>query len=534
MSVSALRHSLDGSEIGFDKLVAIGKGLGVELHADALRHCEASRAVFEAAVAAGQPVYGVTTGVGAMKGWVPGGDDCIRFNADLPKAHHFGIGDPLPSSAVRIAMAIRINAALTGRVGCSSRFVRAMADLLNANVTPVVRRVGSLGCADIGLMAQVGCALMGLGEVDYEGRRMAASDALTTAGLVPIELGPKDSLASISTNAIAVAMTVEAADRAARLLQILLALSVSAAASLGASPAPWEAASLNAPKEIERTGAWLHAVFRNWSWPTTQDVHDPLSVRMLAQVYGAVIERLRSLVAKLESASAYADDNPVAIEGRIITSGASLPLHIVLDVEALGMALAHVARSAFNLAVHLGNGRRHDLPVNLVPPGGIATGFGPLLKLAGDLCMRALHEAGPVSTTPLVVADGIEDELTALPYAVERIERQLKSLESQAAILAMMTAQAFDLKGTKPKGLSGVLHNYTRRNVGFYAADRVLSFELEELTRSLISSEGLALLVVVDPALDQLITGSGRHQGASPEVRTSSVDTNVIYATNRV
>lgn len=534
MGVAALRHVLDGSEIRFDKLVAIGNGLDVDLHPDALRRCAAGRATFEAAVAAGQPIYGATTGVGAMKSWVPDKDESIRFNAALPKAHHFGVGDPLPSSTVRIAMAIRINAALTGRVGCSTRFVQALADLLNAHVTPVVRRVGSLGCGDIGLMAQIGCALMGQGEVDYKGRRMAASEALAAAGLAPFELGPKDSLASISTNAVGVAMAVEAADRTAQLLQILLAASASAAASLGASPAPWEAAHVNGPKSVALTGAWLYSVFSDWAWPTTGDVHDPLSLRMLAQVYGAAIERLWNVVAKLEHASAYADDNPASIEGRIVTSGASLPLDLVLEIETLSMALAHIARNAFNLAVHLANGRRHDLPVNLVPPGAVATGFGPLLKLAGDVCIRALHEAGPVSTTPLVVADGIEDELTALPYAVERVERQIRGLGTQAAILSMMAAQAFDLKGTTPNGLIGILYSYTRQCVDFYAVDRVLSFELEELTRRLISNEGLMLLTAVNPALNLLITGSSREEGAWPEVRTLSAEANVPYATNRV
>jgi histidine ammonia-lyase len=534
LGVSVLRQILDGTEIGFDKLVAIGGGLGIELDQDALRRCEAGRAVFEAAIAAGQPVYGATTGVGAMKDRLPPAGEGLRFNIDLAKAHHVGIGDPLPASTVRIAMAIRINAALTGRVGCSTRFVCALADLLNAGVAPVVRRVGSLGCADIGLMAQVGCALMGLGEVDHQGRRIPTSDALAAEGLAPFELGPKDSMASVSTNAIAVAMAVEAASRVRRLIQILLATSVTVAASLGASPGPWEAASLNGPTGSERAGGWLHSIFRGWTWPTTRDVHDPLSIRMLAQIYGAAIERLWSLLTKLEFASAYADDNPIAIEGRMITSGASLPLDLVLEIEVLGIALAHVARNAFNLAVHLGNGRRHGLPVNLVPHAAVATGFGPLLKLAGDLCIRVLHEAGPVSTTPLVVADGIEDELTALPFAVERIERQLKALESQAAILAMMAAQAFDLRRTTPQGLPGALYGYTRQSVDFYARDRVLSFDLEDLTRRLTSNEGLLLLTEADPALSLLMTGPGRHDGAWPEVRTSSAGTNVIYATNRV
>src|SRR3954468_13450338 len=98
----------------------------------------------------------------------------------------------------------------------------------------------------------------------------------------------------------------------------------------------------------------------------------------------------------------------------------------------------------------------------------------------------------------------------------------------------MMAAQAFDLRRTTPQGLPGALYGYTRQSVDFHARDRVLSFDLEDLTRRLTSNEGLLLLTEADPALSLLMTGPGRRDGAWPEVRTSSAEPNVIYATNRV
>ena len=59
--------------------------------------------------------------------------------------------------------------------------------------------------------------------------------------------------------------------------------------------------------------------------------------------------------------------------------------------------VVHAARNSFNRCVLLGNGVRRDLPINLVPPGAIATGFGPVIKLAGELFARVLSMANPVS-----------------------------------------------------------------------------------------------------------------------------------------
>ena len=95
------------------------------------------RAVVEDRIAKGVPVYGSTTGVGAMKDieWSP--EEFDTFNMGLVRAHHFGTGAPFPSSVVRNAMAIRVNTALTGRVGCSTDLVYAYLALLDRDVVPI-------------------------------------------------------------------------------------------------------------------------------------------------------------------------------------------------------------------------------------------------------------------------------------------------------------------------------------------------------------------------------------------------------------
>ena len=202
---------LSGQPLGFAEMVRIGSGkAALSASQTGMARIRTARAIVEEAIEAGTPVYGSTTGVGAMKDVEWSADELDAFNLGLVRAHHFGTGAPFSCHVVRNAMAIRINTALTGRVGCSRALVDAYLALLAKDVVPVVRRTGSIGTADIGLMGQIGAVLTGVGEAVYQSRRMSAEAALAEAGLQPCRMAPRDSLASISVNAVGFAAAAEA------------------------------------------------------------------------------------------------------------------------------------------------------------------------------------------------------------------------------------------------------------------------------------------------------------------------------------
>ena len=157
--------------------------------------------------------------------------------------------------------------------------------------------------------------------------------------------------------------------------------------------------------------------------------------------------------------------------------------------EAVQDAMAHAARNSFNRCVLLGNGGRRDLPVNLVPPGAIATGFGPITKLAGELYTRVLTLTNPISANSLVVAGGIEDEVTFLPLIVERLERQVLALRRLAAIEGILAAQAMDISGDRPGNVPAIIYHLVRQHADTYWQDRPLSAEVEAVELALGSDE---------------------------------------------
>lgn len=500
MTIAPSPSRLDGAPLDFAALSRIGRAEAtVTVAPESMARVARGRAEIEAAIAAGVPVYGATTGVGAMKDVEMGAEDLERFNAGLVRAHHFGTGEPFPIEVVRAAIAIRVNTALGGRVGCSPTLVQAFVDLLNTDVTPVVRRTGSIGCADIGLMGQIGAVLIGAGEAFHAGRRLPADAALAAAGLTPIRLAPKDGLAAVSVNAVGYAAAARAARHAAAAVRVSLATGFAAAAAMGAAPDPWIAAVHVGTRREAEIGAWLADASAGSNIPVASHVQDPLSLRMIAQVFAVAFDTLIRAGRTLSDATGRPDDNPVVVNGRVLTSGGSLPLAVTMDMQAAALALAHTARNAFNRCVLIGNGRRRALPVNLVPPAAALTGLGPIVKLAGELFSRVLSLAQPISAQSLVVAAGLEDESAFLPLVVERFERQIAAVRRLSALEALLAAQAMDLMGDAPEGVAELIRTVTREHAAFYTEDRPLSADVEAVETALLEPRTMDALRAVAP-----------------------------------
>ena len=137
--------------------------------------------------------------------------------------------------------------------------------------------------------------------------------------------------------------------------------------------------------------------------------------------------------------------------------------------------------------------------MNLVPKGAIATGFGPMIKLAGEIFSRVLSMSNPVSAQSLVVAGGLEDEAAFLPLVIDRLDRQMEALKRLAAIEAMLAAQALDILGMAPEGTAAELYRVVRKHAAFLTVDRALSCEIEAIEMELASEGFMRRLMDVAP-----------------------------------
>ncbi len=89
-----------------------------------------------------------------------------RLQQSLLRSHAAGMGNVVDTEITRGLMFLRLRTLATGRTGVRPAVAEALAALLNAGITPVVREHGSLGCSgDLAPLAHCALALIGEGEV---------------------------------------------------------------------------------------------------------------------------------------------------------------------------------------------------------------------------------------------------------------------------------------------------------------------------------------------------------------------------------
>src|SRR4051794_6349230 len=161
---------------------------------------ERSRARVERAAISRDPVYGVSTGFGALAGTRVAPLRQPELQLALIRSHAAGVGQPVDVEVVRAMMLLRARTLSMGYSGVRPAVADALVGALNAGVTPVVPRYGSVGCSgDLAPLAHMALALVGEGEVTAaDGSTKAAATALRAAGLKLLKLETKEGLSLIN------------------------------------------------------------------------------------------------------------------------------------------------------------------------------------------------------------------------------------------------------------------------------------------------------------------------------------------------
>src|SRR3984893_7617841 len=185
MGEQLMTITLNGSDLTVTQVVAGARhGETVALAPEAIAAMRRSRAVVQAVLAAGEPVYGLTTGVGERKAYLLNPAERQRFNHRLVLNHRIAQGDAAPADVVRGAMLCLANSYAKGVTGVRPELAEMIVTLLNEGFAPPVRRLGSLGQGDLGPMADLAHGLItrsGFEVAENEGLALVSSNAFTTA-----------------------------------------------------------------------------------------------------------------------------------------------------------------------------------------------------------------------------------------------------------------------------------------------------------------------------------------------------------------
>ena len=295
---AAVSITLGERSLGLKAIEAALAGpVRVALHPLAVKRCEAAHEVLRRAAAGDAAVYGANTGFGRLALERIPADDLRTLQLNLVRSHAAGVGEPLPGAIVRLTMLLKLNSLAAGYAGVSKELLELMTRCINEDLLPVVPAQGSVGASgDLAPLAHLALVLVGRGEARYRGRTLSGEQALSQAGLAPVELGPKEGLDLINGTQVSAAQALAGMIEARRNLKaavVIGALSCDAfrATDVFADP------RLNALKPHPGQVAVARVLRRLWEGSEIRASHldcdrvqDPYSFRCQPQVMGACLD----------------------------------------------------------------------------------------------------------------------------------------------------------------------------------------------------------------------------------------------------
>lgn len=469
----------------------------VEIAAEARAAVSASRRVVEQIVAQREVIYGVSTGFGKLSDVHIPPDKLEQLQVNLVRSHACGVGRPLSEPEVRAMMLLRANVLTLGFSGIRVAVIRLLVEMLNRRVAPVIPEKGSVGASgDLAPLAHLALALLGEGDAFFEGKRMAAADALKLAGLQSTDLQAKEGLALLNGTQAMHAVGGLALWRAQRLVQVADVAGAMTLEALKGTPVAFDERIHNArphPGQIT-VARHLRELLRDSEIRASHlegdsRVQDAYSLRCIPQVHGAVRGALAHCEEVLAIESGSATDNPlVFVDNGDVLSGGNFhgaPLALALDYAAI--ALTDLMSISERRIDRLTNPDMNEgLPAFLAQHPGMQSGFMIPHVVAVALLNEAKVLAHPASIDNLPTSAGKEDHVSMGMTAALKLRSIVENAEHLLAIELLAAAEGLEFRRPLRAG-AGVERAFAqlRAIAPRLEEDRVLAPDIERVAEAI-------------------------------------------------
>jgi histidine ammonia-lyase len=445
--------SLDGS-LTVGDVRAIADGESVQLADDARERMQQSRDAVHGIIDRDESsVYGVNTGFGDLKDISVGREEMERHQQNLLRSHHVATGPPISPQLTRAIIAVRANALAVGVSGVRPALVDRLCTLLDEDVLPVIPAEGSGDNACE--LANVGLVLAGEGEALVDGERCSGIEPLDAAGLEPFRFGPKESIALVSGTAVTTARTAVAI---ADLRSLVTAADVAGAWTfelVGEEPGAFDDRIFDVRPVAGHatTAAHVRALTSDTPTAGADMTQDPLSIRCLPQVNGALREHLGMATEAVDTELASVTDNPLVFpDGTARSCGTFNAQYVagVADLLALTtrkVGAASEARSSLLLDADAHNPHLADEP-------GLESGLARAQYSAASLLTDA-QTTDTASDHSYVASSGQEDIHSAGNIASANLLDTVDKIARVVAVELLCCARATRQTQTSlPDGLA--------------------------------------------------------------------------------
>jgi histidine ammonia-lyase len=479
---------LDGRSLTFEAVEAVARGgAGVRIDDAAVERNAAAARALDELLARGEPVYGVTTGVGPFRTReVPPGERGEQ-QLRLLRSHAAGAGPLLRPEQVRAAMVVRANQLGAGGAGVSHALLTALVRALNDDFVPPAHEIGSLGTGDLTILAELALALID----EYS-----------------LRLGPRDGIGFMSSNAASIGHAALVAASARRLLdgaQLVAALAFLAAA---ADPIVLDARVHEARPHSgpEKVAAWLRELLGAddpanrdaMRWPVVAGagaesqpdppIQDPYPFRALPQVAGATrnaldaLERVLSIELNAAAENALIDPvEPAAIPNANFHAGG-----LALALDGFRAALAQSSSLGAARVTAMLDPSLTGLPRMLASDAGSGSGAMMLEYTAHAAAAEVRVLAAPVTAQMTAVGGSVESHASFALLAARMAEQAVTAARVVTATELVVSVRALRMRGVEPSGIPAAdLYERAATVLDPDMADRPLAKDVEAAGRLL-------------------------------------------------
>jgi histidine ammonia-lyase len=456
-------------------------GERVELTGAGRARNQAAWSAIAEALDRGEPLYGATTGVGALRERTIDDADRERLQWNLLRSHAHSAGPIVPRERVRAAMVVRANQLAGGGAGVTPELLDALIQAINEGPTPVTREVGSLGTGDLAGLADVALALLGEGWV-WEGDRVVRAGAPART----IRLGLRDALGFMSSNAFTTGHAALICVDARALMEAWLTVAALTFEALEADPVILDErvqAAHGVPGQMtvaQRMRDLLHGAQLGATGDPHRPVQDPYPFRVLPQVDGVTLGALDALELVVSRELSARPENALIDRGHPLPNGNFHAAELSAALDRLRAALAQSASLIAARVSVLLEPRMSGLTPFLAERPGVDSGVMMLEYTAHAAAAEARSLAGSVAGQTVSASLGVESHSSLAPIAARHTDRTLQAMRLLVATELVVSVRTLTMAGREPRGAgTRTLFEAARAGLGGDLSDRRFGDDVE-------------------------------------------------------
>lgn len=475
------RVRLGGDPLSIEQVLAVARGQAlVELDPDpAYRsRLDAGRAALERALREGRPVYGVTTGVGSSVTTVVPPEERKTMPLHLLRFHGCGTGRLLGEDAAAAVLAVRLISLARGYSCVRIEVLERLCELANRRILPCIPEEGSVGASgDLTPLSYLAALLVGEREALAGGETLPAEKALERAGLVPLVLEPKESLALMNGTSVMTALGCLAFARASGLARLACTITAMVARAISSNPEHFTAQlfELKPHPGTQRAGRWIREDLEPAAGEPPARLQDRYSIRCAPHVIGVLLDALDFDRRLLEVELNGVDDNPIIDPEaeRVLHGGNFYGGHVAFAMDGLKAAVASVADLLDRqLQLLCSPDTSNGLPPNLIR-GAAHHGFKAMQISTSALTAEALKLTMPAASFSRSTESHNQDKVSMGTIAARDCLRVVELTETVTAIGLLAACQGIDLRDGAPSpGRARAIRDAVRRVVPALDVDR--------------------------------------------------------------